>query len=211
MQKALISFLVIVFFMTSCATIVNGPHQDVSVSSDPTGATVSDGKTTKETPASFVLDRNRDYLLIISKKGYETKKVKIVHVINGWVAGNLISFGLLGAGVDTATGAIFTLEPHKIVVTLKPVSKYDFFVIARRLDASTLQSKLDELDRLKQSNLLTNDQYEAIKEITIECVRNRGDSAQFLQSLLADRGEQQMASLLEQPVCGLFFALHEAM
>src|SRR5260221_7392943 len=126
MRVALALFCISCTLTTSCATIINGPKETISVSSDPPGAEVNDGMEIQTTPTQFALNRNRDYLLTISKPGYKTETVKIVHVVSGWVAGNLISFGMIGAGVDAASGSIWKLEPDTIVVTLHPVDR-DWF------------------------------------------------------------------------------------
>lgn len=152
---------------SSCATIINGPKETVSVSTTPSGATVTDGKETKISPAQFVLDRNRDYILTISKPGYDTENVKVVHVISGWVAGNIISFGWIGAGVDAASGAMWRLEPDTILVTLHPVFWYTPF-LPPRLTQKTQGTTLKQLDSMKANNLISDNEYFAMKQLVTQ-------------------------------------------
>src|SRR5581483_3619838 len=85
---------------TSCASIINGRRQNVTVASNPPGAIVSDGKGTWTTPATISLERKSDHILTISKPGYHPQSVVLHHVISGAVAGNLIAGGFIGWGVD---------------------------------------------------------------------------------------------------------------
>jgi hypothetical protein len=170
-MKNLMFTIILSLLFASCATLINGPTENVSVTTNPADAMVTDGKTTQKTPATFVLERNREYVLTITKQGFQSEQVKIQHVISGWVAGNLISFGVIGTGIDVATGSIWSLEPHDIRVSLHPLSDQEFYLIADRLDTKTLQSKLAELDLLLQENVLTIDEYNVIREITIQCVQ----------------------------------------
>ncbi len=55
----------------------------------------------------------------ISKQGFETKTVEITSPLNGWYVGNIIFGGLLGILiVDPLTGAMWTLSPKEIDVTI---------------------------------------------------------------------------------------------
>ena len=154
--------IVVVLLATSCATIINGPTETVSVSSNPPGATVTDGKTSKVTPTQFVLDRDHDYILTISKPGFETEHVKIEHVISGWVAGNLLSFGILGAGVDATSGAMWRLTPDTIVVTLHPRPPSPWYFFKRKSPSDSVVTTLEKLNKFKQENYLTQEEYDAI-------------------------------------------------
>ncbi len=157
--------------LTACATLVNGPTQTIPVTTNPPGATVTEEKNSQSTPANITLDRDRDYVLTISKEGYKSQTIKIVHLINGLEAGNLFGFGLLGVAIDTATGACWTLKPENIVVTLEPLSPLERVTEYTRLNSQTLQNQLAALEQLKEANLLTEDQYIVFRDITIHCVQ----------------------------------------
>lgn len=77
-----------------------------------------------ETPASFKLARKGEYRLMISRDGYETAEFEVTHQVAGWgvagTAGNAVIGGLIGVGVDAATGAMLDLTPNPVVAKLEP-------------------------------------------------------------------------------------------
>ena len=167
-MKLLLTLLITL--LASCATLVNGPNQTIPVTTNPPGAIVTEEGTSQSTPATLNLKRNHDYVLTITKEGYETQKVKIVHLVNGVAAGNLFSFGLLGTAIDVATGSCWMLKPENIVVTLRPLSFGEKVSEFSRLNSKTLKNQLAALEQLKEANLLTPNQYEVFRDITIHCV-----------------------------------------
>lgn len=105
---------------TGCATIIHGPKQEVSISTNPAEAFVSDGSTTIKTPGKLTLERGKDHILTITKPGYSTESVHITHVVSAAVFGNIIAGGLIGWGIDATSGAQWRLEPETLSVTLRP-------------------------------------------------------------------------------------------
>ena len=161
------------FVLPSCASTIHGTRQKVSVVTDPPGATISDGETTLQTPAVFNLKRNRDYVLSISKPGYESQHVKIVHVISGAVAGNILAGGFIGWGVDAISGAQWRLEPETMAVTLRPVRPEEVVTDSQRLTAANLDEKIKEVDALKEKNLLTEKEHKAVQETLSSAVQTK--------------------------------------
>lgn len=127
MNKILsICLVAVLFSMTSCATIINGRRQEVEITSNPVGASVSDGTNTWTTPVKISLSRNSSHVLTFSKPGYTTQIIKVENGISGAVAANLVfvplwGVGLLGWGVDAMTGAQYKLIPETVAATLYPV------------------------------------------------------------------------------------------
>jgi hypothetical protein len=154
--------------LQACATVIHGTKEDVSVTTNPSDASVSDGTTKLQTPAVFDLKRNQDYLLTISKPGYETETVKIKHVISGAVAGNIILGGLIGWGIDAADGAQWRLEPDTIVVTLRPLLGTLMVEELQSLTTDNVQSDLNELSSFKEAGLITECEYEAMKKYLLD-------------------------------------------
>ncbi len=119
------------FLITSaavgCASITRGTTDTLIVESVPIGASVnlSNGLNGK-TPATFVLPRARDIVVTVSLDGYETVTVSVVGQIDSTgsaaMAGNVVFGGLIGAAVDASTGAIKSLKPNPVSVTLTPAS-----------------------------------------------------------------------------------------
>ncbi|MCC6284099.1 MAG: PEGA domain-containing protein [Phycisphaerales bacterium] len=149
--------------LVGCGTIIHGSSQTVMVSSQPPGATISvDNGMVLTTPSSVKLERKRDYVLTISKPGYMSQTVPINSVLSGWLAGNIIFGGLIGGGVDLASGAAYTLTPAQISITLQPLAagQQDTGIVQ---GAMTTQQKLDALESLRAQGVVTEKEYEASK------------------------------------------------
>ena len=109
--------------VTSCASIIHGKRQEISVSTNPPGASVSDGTNTWMTPARISLERKKTHLLTFSKAGYHTQTVPINRVISSAVFANiLIPGGIIGWGIDAISGAQWRLVPEQIVMDLHPTT-----------------------------------------------------------------------------------------
>ncbi len=122
MQKFLSSWLTILFLISQagCASIVSGKTQDISIRSNPLGATVTiDGMSAGATPVTTDVKRKRRHNIKITKEGY-VEETRATHKgFNWWYCANLIiPFGIIGLVVDVATGAIFTVSPDEVNVTL---------------------------------------------------------------------------------------------
>ncbi len=152
--------------LPGCASIVHGTRQKIAVTTNPPGASISDGETTIQSPGTMNLKRNQDYVLTITKPGYETETVKITHVISGAVAGNLLAGGLIGWGVDAASGAQWRLEPETITLNLRPLQERERFAHFKQ-SSQTLTEKLEELSSLKEKNLITETEFVTMREIAI--------------------------------------------
>jgi len=115
----LIFYALIVFSLTGCATVINGRTQEVEVTSNPIGASVSDGVTVWTTPAKISLKRNSTHQLTFYKEGYKPQVVRLDRTLSGAVAGNiLLPFGLVCWGIDAITGAQWKLLPEVVSVDL---------------------------------------------------------------------------------------------
>jgi hypothetical protein len=71
-----------------------------------------------------VAKRNADISITFQKDGYEPQVVQLAKEIPGTgaagFAGNLLLGGLVGMGVDAATGAATDHKPNPVIVTLQP-------------------------------------------------------------------------------------------
>ena len=112
---------------TSCATITRGVHEKLSVQSDPPAAeaVLSTGEH-GITPCKFVKNRRTDnFTVTISKAGYAAQMVPVRSEASGTGAtamgGNILLGGVIGAGVDAASGAYKSLYPNPVSVTLVPI------------------------------------------------------------------------------------------
>jgi len=117
------------FFLNGCATIIGDRTQLIPISSTPDEANIliTDGKGIEvfkgKTPTNVTLKKSdggywggKDFIVRITKDGYEEQSIPIKSSPNGWyIGGNLIFGGLIGWFiVDPLSGAMYTLSPEKV-------------------------------------------------------------------------------------------------
>jgi hypothetical protein len=106
--------------LAACATLIHGTRQEVSISSTPSGASVSiDGASRGTTPFVAQLARNHSHLVKIEMPGYAPYEATLSHRLSGWIFGNVLIGGLIGIGVDVVSGGMYTLTPQQISTALK--------------------------------------------------------------------------------------------
>lgn len=100
--------------LSGCATIVKGTTQSISVATPPvTGATCtltsSEGTWYVTTPGSVTVHKTKNNIKVLCKKeGYKDADAVILSHFNGATAGNILAGGVIGLGVDAASGANYT-------------------------------------------------------------------------------------------------------
>lgn len=110
---------------TGCATITRGTSEAWTVDSRPPGAQVklSTGQEC-ETPCTLQLKRKDSFTVTIHKEGYRKVQTQVVSQVAGagaaGMAGNVLVGGIIGVGVDAATGATKELKPNPLVIELEP-------------------------------------------------------------------------------------------
>lgn len=113
-----------------CASVSRGTSETISVATTPSGAeaTVSglDQPFVCTTPCAFTTARSADLTVSIVKEGYEPQVVPLTKEITttggAGFAGNLLLGGVIGMGVDAATGAAMDHKPNPVIVTLKAIA-----------------------------------------------------------------------------------------
>ncbi len=100
---------------SGCATVVSGRDQAVSVRSTPEGVTVTaeDG-TSVVAPGKLKLARRNNHTLTATFGDCEPQKREIKKELGGAVFGNILLGGVIGAGVDVASGAANKLVPSEV-------------------------------------------------------------------------------------------------
>ncbi|HEY6663425.1 MAG TPA: PEGA domain-containing protein [Sphingomicrobium sp.] len=113
--------------LSACATITRGTNQTFKIESTPSqaDARLSTGQTCV-TPCEIRMKRKSDFVVTVSKEGYQTQEARVHGVVKGGggaaMAGNVIFGGLIGAGVDASNGSMMNLKPNPLQVTLVPVA-----------------------------------------------------------------------------------------
>lgn len=103
-----------------CASIMHGPNQGISVNSTPAGAAVSvDGKPMGTTPTVVRLARKSTHTVRLDLQGYQPYEMALTKGTSGWVWGNIVFGGLIGLGIDAATGSIYKLTPDVVTADMR--------------------------------------------------------------------------------------------
>jgi hypothetical protein len=110
----------------SCATITRGTSEQLQILSEPPGA---EARTSMgyvcTTPCTFSVGRKDEFVVTISKPGYETVEVAVTTKVNpggtAAFAGNVLIGGVVGMAADASTGAGLDHFPNPVEVELVPV------------------------------------------------------------------------------------------
>jgi len=108
---------------TGCATVTRGTTQSVAVTSKPQGAdiTSSTGPGCRA-PCALELKRNQNHTLTAKLGGYETEQAVVTKSVSGGgaagMAGNILVGGIIGAGIDATSGAMYDLSPTAVAFYL---------------------------------------------------------------------------------------------
>lgn len=123
-MKFVICFAFCVVLLTSCATVFSGNSDDVTITSDPTGALVAiDGVPKGRTPLTVDLEKGNSYSVSVSKDGYEAGYATLTNRVGaGWVILDIFA-GLVPVVVDAVTGAWGGLSPDTVHLVLTPISE----------------------------------------------------------------------------------------
>ena len=124
----LLTVVALVLPCIGCASISRGTTENISISSTPPGATAElsglDNPTSCVTPCVVVVKRSAEITVTVNKEGYEPHVIPLTKEIAGsgaaGFAGNVLVGGLVGMGVDAATGAAQDHKPNPVIVTLNP-------------------------------------------------------------------------------------------
>ena len=112
--------------VSGCASIVEGTTQSIALTSPPTdGAkcvlTSSEGTYYVTTPGNTTVHKTKNDLDVVCKKdGVKEAHTTIPSHFNGATAGNILAGGVIGLGIDAATGANYNY-PTEFAVTMDPV------------------------------------------------------------------------------------------
>lgn len=115
------SFLIVAaLILISCATIFKGSTDDVSFSSEPSGAKVYvNGNLLGTTPVQLELKSKSSYTIEFKKEGYETKTVLLNNSVGaGWIVLDILG-GLIPIIIDAATGNWYELDQEHVNAVLE--------------------------------------------------------------------------------------------
>jgi len=137
----LFSLLICLVIFTGCATIITGTTQNISFTSDPTGAKVSVGGMTGTTPTVLTLNRNGSLMVNFEKQGYLSTQITLSRGFEPMFLGNIIIGGLIGMAIDFVSGAVFKLSPEHVNATLAPEDSFKYSY--KRIGTLIITSNVD--------------------------------------------------------------------
>ena len=110
--------------VSACASITQGTRDALLLRTDPEGASAmtSNGYSCAETPCAIEVPKKQGFTVTFEKDGCEPKSVNVITRMSksggAAVAGNVLVDGIIGLGVDTATGAAKELVPNPVEAKL---------------------------------------------------------------------------------------------
>ncbi|MCH7787687.1 MAG: PEGA domain-containing protein [Chloroflexi bacterium] len=127
MFKTVFLATVAVAMLGGCATITRGSSEAFIINSTPSGANVrlSSGETCI-TPCTLERKRKKEFVVFISKTGFEPVEVSVLSQVAGagavGMAGNIFLGVVIGAAIDYGTGATKKLVPNPLKVVLQKMN-----------------------------------------------------------------------------------------
>jgi hypothetical protein len=126
-KTGLVLFVAATSLVQGCATITRGTTEVLVIETTPSGADVSLSNGLRcFTPCALEVKRKSNLVVDITKSGFDPVRLNVLSEVAGagaaGMAGNVILGGVIGAGVDAATGATKRLVPNPVRVTLNPVA-----------------------------------------------------------------------------------------
>jgi len=109
---------------SGCATVTRGTTQNVAVDTQPQQAEVTTNSGPScLSPCALSLKRNMGHTITAKKAGYKAKSAVITNAVAGGgaagMAGNILVGGIIGMGVDAASGALYDLYPNRLTLVLE--------------------------------------------------------------------------------------------
>ncbi len=114
--------------MGGCATVTRGTTNQMQIVSEPAGATARTSLGHQcATPCTLQVSRKDEFSVNFTMPGHEDQTVVVKTQIAGagaaGFAGNVILGGVVGMGVDAATGSTLEHVPNPVSVVMRPLPK----------------------------------------------------------------------------------------
>lgn len=137
----IVSVSVVVFCfigLTGCATIVKGPTQEISFTSEPAGASVvMGGRILGQTPFTLLLKKKSNQTITFEKDGYKTQSLALTTRLDSWFWGNILFGGAVGSTTDGVSGSVTEYSPTQFFVTLSPISSGIVQPVSKKAEVKT--------------------------------------------------------------------------
>lgn len=114
-------------FLAGCGSISRGVSENVIISALPTDSeiTTSLGHSCATSPCTVKVERRKEFTAYANHKGYKPGSIEIKTKVSNagaaGFAGNVLVGGVIGMGVDAATGAALDHYPNPAYIVLQPI------------------------------------------------------------------------------------------
>ncbi|MBL0408193.1 translation initiation factor 2 [Microvirga aerilata] len=127
MRISLLALIAGTLSLGACATVTRGTTEQITFDSEPPAAMrTSTGLTCPTTPCTLQVDRKSEFVATFSKEGYASQDVAVQTRVAGGgaagFAGNVLVGGIIGMGVDAATGSTLEHYPNPVTASLAPLA-----------------------------------------------------------------------------------------
>lgn len=124
--RAAVAAPLALLMIAGCGSIVRGTSEDVAVQTDPAGAHVTtDIGLSCIGPCIIKVPRKKSFTVTAAADGYQSASASVGTRMSGagaaGLGGNIILGGLIGGGIDLATGAAKDHFPNPVVLILTPL------------------------------------------------------------------------------------------
>ena len=110
-----------------CGTITRGTTESVVIKAEPEDSPIrtSMGQYCPRSPCTSEVKRKEDFTAFAEHPGYKPGSIDIKTKVSGGgaagLAGNVLLGGVIGIGVDAATGSSLDHYPNPAIIKLEPV------------------------------------------------------------------------------------------
>lgn len=111
-------------FLGGCATVTRGTTNQIQIESEPSGASVATSLNHQcTTPCTLTVNRKDEFTVTYKMEGFKEQQVFVKTILSpdgiAGAAGNVLIGGVIGLGVDAATGSTLMHTPNPIKVMLE--------------------------------------------------------------------------------------------
>ncbi len=113
--------------LAGCASAIRGTTEEVVVVVNPKDARITStaGGGCPSSPCVLEVARKAKFTVYAEREGYKTAEVAVGTKMSGeggvGLAGNILVGGIIGVGVDAATGAALDHYPNPVLMALEPL------------------------------------------------------------------------------------------
>lgn len=126
MKKLLVCGLAL--SLGACGAVTRGTTNDVTFTSEPSGAYVetSIGVTCTTTPCTLPISRKQAFVATFMLPGYQPQQIAVQTAVSGagaaGFAGNVLAGEIVGMAVDASTGATMDHTPNPVFARMVPLA-----------------------------------------------------------------------------------------